>query len=295
MKKLVLAALALVVLGGMASAQALGTESNPIVWAFVPSGEMARVSAGAEAVAKILQAKTGLYFKTTVATEYAGVIEALSTNPPKAQMSSLATFAYILAADRGVTKSALVSVRNGLPYYNGEIIANVSKGIKKLSDLKGKTFARVEPLSTSGWIIPMITLKANGINPEKDMKIVDAGSHDAVVAAVYAGDVDAGACYVDARTRIQQDKPDVMEKIIVLNVSAPIPNDGVQFHPSVPAAIKDKIVNALLDMLKTDEGKAALNTAYQWTGLEKHDDSFYDPFRQVLQAAGMNVTELLKK
>jgi phosphonate transport system substrate-binding protein len=153
----------------------------------------------------------------------------------------------------------------------------------------------VDPLSTSGWIIPMLTMRAAGIVPERDLKIVDAGSHDAAVAAVYNGDVNAGACYVDARTRIEKEHPDVMEKVIVLQVSAPIPNDGVQFSPSVPKEMRDKIVKAILDLVKTDEGKKAINVAYQWTALVEKDDSFYDPFRQVLQAAGVKAEDLLKK
>jgi len=297
-KKLLLVLLALLLAAGLAVAQKkpLGSEENPIVWAFVPSGEMERVSAGAQQVADLLHDRTGLYFKTLVATEYAGVIEALRSDPPSAHMTSLATFAYIMAADMGVAQAALVSVRNNSPFYNGQIIARAGSGITKLADLKGKTFARVDPLSTSGWIIPMLTMKAAGIVPERDLKqIVDAGSHDAVVAAVYNGDVDAGACYVDARTRIEKDKPDVMEKVVVLQVSAPIPNDGVQFHPSLPKDLRDKIVKAILDMAKTEIGKKAINVAYQWTALVPKDDTFYDPFRQVLQAAGVNAADLLKK
>jgi len=272
----------------------LGSEENPIVWAFVPSGEMGRVAAGANSVADLLHAETGLYFDTLVATEYAGVIEAMRADPPSAHMSSLATFAYIMAADMGVAEAALVSVRRGSAFYNGQIIAGADSGVKKLTDFKGKTFARVDPLSTSGWIIPMITLKAAGVDPTRDMKVVDAGSHDAVVAAVYNGEVDGGACFVDARTNIQKEHPDVMDKVVVLQVTVNIPNDGVQFHPSVPAELREKIVAALLKIADTEEGKTALNTAYQWTALERHDDSFYDPFRQVLQAAGIKPEELMQ-
>ncbi len=272
----------------------LGSEENPIIWAFVPSGEMERVAAGAQSVADLLNKKTGLYFDTMVATEYAGVIEALRSDPPAAHMASLATFAYVMAADMGVAEAELVSVRFGNPFYNGQIIARADSGVKKLIDLKGKTFARPDPLSTSGWIIPMITLKAAGVDPERDMKVVDAGSHDAVVAAVYNGEVAGGACYVDARTRIEKDHPDVMEKVAVIEVSVNIPNDGVQFHPSVSEDLRGKIVNALLEIAATEEGKEALNTAYQWTALEAHDDTFYDPFRQVLQAAGINVKDLME-
>ena len=271
----------------------LGSEENPIIWSFVPSGEMERVAAGAQSVADLIFDKTGLYIETNVATEYAGVIEALGSDPPEAHMASLATFSYILAADRGVAEAALVSVRYGSPTYNGQIIVRADSGISSISGLRGKTFARPDPFSTSGWIIPMLTMRASGIDPDTDLReIVDAGSHDSVVAAVYNGDVDAGATYVDARSRIEDDHPDVMEEVVVIEVTEDIPNDGVQFSPSVPPELRDTIVKALLEIAATEEGKAALKTAYQWTALEVHDDTFYDPFRQVLQASGLNIEEL---
>jgi len=271
----------------------LGSEENPIVWSFVPSGEMERVAGGAQAVADLLQAETGLYFETNVATEYAGVIEAMCSDPPKAHMGSLATFSYVLAADKGCAEAELVAVRFGSPTYNGQLIVRADSGITSVADLAGKTFCRPDPLSTSGWIIPMLTMRAAGINTDTDLaEVVDAGSHDAVAAAVYNGDCDAGATYVDARTRIEEDYPDVMEQVVVLAVTEDIPNDGVQYVPSFPRELRDQINNALLKIAETEEGQEALDTAYQWAGLEKHDDTFYDPFRQVLQASGMSVEEL---
>jgi phosphonate transport system substrate-binding protein len=83
-----------------------------------------------------------------------------------------------------------------------------------------------------------------------------------------------------------------MDVIKVIEVSANIPNDGVQYAPSMPRDLRDKINAALLKIAETDEGKAALDTAYQWGGLQQVDDTFYDPFRQVLDAAGVNVQDL---
>lgn len=297
--RLMVAVVLIAVISGFAFAsgtqEPLGSEENPIIWSFVPSGEMERVSAGARQVADMLQDETGYYFDTNVATEYVGVIEALSTDPPSAHMASLATFAYVMAADRGVAEAALVSVRYGSASYNGQFITGKDSGITKVEDFAGRSFARPDPLSTSGWVIPMITMKAAGVDPDNDLsQVVDAGSHDSVVAAVYNGDADAGACYVDARATIEDDNPDVMEKVVVIAVTPDIPNDGVQFHPDIDPEMKAAIVAALLKIAETDEGKEALDTAYQWTALAEHGDEFYDPFRQILQASGINVADLMK-
>lgn len=271
----------------------LGTEDNPIVWSFVPSGDTQEIAAGGKEVADLIFKKTGLVVEASVATEYAGVIEALSSDPPSAHMASLATFAYVVAADRGVAEAELVSVRYGRPFYDGQIIAGADTGIKTIADLAGKTFARPDPLSTSGWIIPSLTMRAAGVAETDLDEIVDAGGHTGVVTAVYNGDVDAGATYVDARSNIQEDHADVMEKVVVIEVSAPIPNDGVQFHPSIPEETREKIITALLEIAADEKDVEALNKAYSWTALERHQDDFYDPFRQVLQAAGVDAASLM--
>lgn len=292
---LVLALLAVgsLLLGACAKEAKLGTEENPIVWAVVPSGETERVVTGFENVADLVYEETGLVIDALVATEYAGVIEAMCSDPAKAQIGSLATFAYVLANEKGCAEAALVSVRYGSAVYNGQIFVRADSGIESLEDLDGKTFCRPDPLSTSGWIIPSITLKAAGVDPDTDLaEIVDAGSHDAAVAGVYNGDCDAGASYVDARGTIEEDYPDVMDVIKVIEISADIPNDGVQFVPGFDEEMKAQIVEALLAIAETEEGKEALDTAYSWGALQQQDDSFYDPFRQVLDAAGISVEDL---
>jgi phosphonate transport system substrate-binding protein len=118
------------------------------------------------------------------------------------------------------------------------------------------------------------------------------GSHDAVVAAVYEGECDAGGTYVDARGVVEDEYPDVMEEVVVVDVSVDVPNDGVQFIPTMDDALKNQIVDAFLVIAETEAGREALDAAYAWDGLEKHGDAFYDPFRQVLQDAVISVEDL---
>jgi phosphonate transport system substrate-binding protein len=287
---LVLGALLLTACG--AATPDLGTEENPITWVFVPSGEMERVTAGAQAVADLLFEETGLVIETFVATDYTAAIEAMCADPAQAQMGSLATFAYITAADRGCAEAELVSVRRGSTSYNGQIIANVDAGISTLADFAGKTFCGVDETSASGWVIPSVMLRAAGLDPDTDLTVTFAGSHDAVATAVYNGECDGGATFVDARTTIEEAFPDVMDRVAVVEVSIAIPNDGVQYVPGLSRELRDQINNGLLAIAQTPEGQEALDTAYQWGGLELHDDTFYDAFRQLLDAAGVSAADL---
>jgi alpha-glucoside transport system substrate-binding protein len=257
----------------------------------VPSGDTEEILKGGEDITALLEAKTGLVFDVNVATSYTAVIEAMCAE--KAHMATLATFSYLLAHEKCGVECALVSVRYGTPYYKGQIIAGADTGIKTLADIAGKTMCWVDATSTSGYIVPRVSLMAAGVDPETDLaQQVEAGSHNNVVLSVYRGDCDAGATFVDARGNIAKDFPDVNEKVIVIAESAEIPNDGLQFIAGFPADLREEIVAAFVEIMGTDEGKAAMKKAYQWSEVIEKDDSFYDGFRATLSAAGVDIAEL---
>lgn len=270
---------------------ALGTPDNPLVMSFVPSGDTQEIIAGGEAIEQMLEEKTGLAIDSNVATSYAAVVEAMGAG--NAHIGWLNTFGYLLAHEKYGVYPILVTVRFGSTSYQGQIIVRADSGIESLEDLKGKVFCWVDPLSTSGYIIPRIELLANGINPDTDFaKTIEAGSHNNVVIAVYNGDCDAGATYADARNAVEDELPDVKEKVVVLATTAEIPNDNVSVIPSLPADMVENIKNALLEIAQTPEGQEALQTVYSIEGLEPADDSFYDEFRAKLDAAGISIEEL---
>ena len=268
----------------------LGSEETPIIWTLVPIGDTETVLLGFQNVADIIYQQTGLVVEPFVSTNYSNVIDIMSTDPPKAHMSSMPTFPYMIASQRGAAKAELVSLRRGSSAYNGQIFVRADSGITSIADLAGKIFCGVDPLSNSGWIIPSITLAAYGVNPDRDLAgVVFAGSHEAAVAAVYQSECDAGSSYIDARLNIKNDFPDVMNAITIIEVTVDIPNDGVQYHPSVPRELRDKINGVLLSIHETQAGAEAMFRAFEWNELVYRDDSFYDPFRQILDAAGVNL------
>ncbi len=269
----------------------LGTAENPVVWVLTPSQDTQGVLAGAEPIAQYVEEKTGIVIKVVIPTDYTAQQEAMCSG--EAQMAALNTFGYVRTHERGCADAAIASVRYGSTSYAGQIITRADSGITSIADLAGKTFCRPDPESTSGWVIPQLSLMAAGLDPATDLaQIIDTGGHDAVVVAVYNGDCDAGATFQDARVLVEDDFPDVKDKVVVIETSAPIPNDNISFRPDFPAEMREKIVNALLTLNDSDEGKTMLKGLFSWQGLEAIDDSFYDGFRQQLDAAGVSIDDL---
>jgi phosphonate transport system substrate-binding protein len=268
------------------------SDDDTIVWGFVPSENSQDVLASAQGLADLVSEKTGYKIETVVTTEFAGLIEAMCNG--QAQMGSLNTFSYVLASSRDCAEVGLISVRNGSTSYRGQIITKADSGIKTIADLKGKTFCRPDPLSTSGWVIPSILMQANGVDPKTDLKeIVDVGGHDAVVENVYNGNCEAGATFDDARGQIEKKYADVREKVVVVEYSAPIPNDTVSFAPDFDEEKRDKIVKALVEIVADKANADMIKKVYNWTALAEAEDEFFDDFREQLDAAGVKIQDLM--
>ncbi|MBA4420131.1 MAG: hypothetical protein C0391_03190 [Anaerolinea sp.] len=289
-----------------------GTADKPCVITFVPSGDTGKITLAGQGIADWLQAETGLIFQIEVGTSFAASIEAMGAE--KAQIGFLNTFSVLLADAKYGIDPALASVRklavNELspdkdlagtmqPYYRGQFITQNDSGITSIADLKGKTFCFVDPNSTSGYIVPNIVLKANGIDAEAgDITVMNAGSHPNVGIAVYKGDCDAGVTFIDIRIDAAADLvstyPDIMEKVVVFYDTDPIPNDGIQFVPNFDPALREQIVAAFLKLSEDEAGKALLKSLYNINGLVAIDPNFYDGFTQILKDAGVDPASLVK-
>lgn len=282
------------------SAGQLGAPDKPIVITLVPSGDVPTITKAGTDIADCLGKLTGLTYNIEVGTNFAASIEAMGAG--KAPFGFLNTFSAILAKEKYGVTPLLVSLRNykGKPenFYQGQFIASKASGIKTIADLKDKTFCFVDPNSTSGYIIPRIVLKANGIDPDKDLKATqNAGSHDNVAIAVYKGDCDAGSTFVDVRTDsnpIKENYPDMVEKVDVFYITDNIPNDGLQVAKDVDPAITDATVKGLLFISGDPGGKTVLRRLYSYLGLVKVEPTFYDDFEALLEKAGVKASDLVQ-
>jgi len=283
-----------------AAAGSLGSADKPIVMAFIPSGDVPTITKAGTTIADCLSKLTGLNYKIEVGTSFGASIEAMGAN--RAQIGFLNTFSVLLAQAKYGVVPVLVSLRTYKGklenYYQGQFIANKKANIKTIADLKGKTFCYVEPNSTSGYIIPQIVLKANGIDIDKDFKATqNAGSHDNVAIAVYKGDCDAGSTFVDVRTDsdpIKKSYPDILDKVDAFFITDNIPNDGMQVTKDLPANLRDATVKGMMFISNDAGGKVMLRSLYSYNAMAEIKPDFYDAFNALLKKAGVDAASMVK-
>ena len=271
------------------NAQSLGSAENPLRMMFVPSGDAQMILKGGEEIAQLLQKTTGLHFKTSVATSYAAVIEAMGAG--KVDVGWLATFSYVLAHDKYGVELLLVVQRFGSPFYRGQIMVRADSGIQDLAGLKGKRFAFVDPASTSGHLYPKTLLLSKGVDPEHFFKkSVFAGSHNAVVLSIYKGEVDGGAAYDGSRSTVAKIFPDVFDKVKVIAYTKEIPNDTVSVRKKLPEDLKLIIRDGLKQISRSPEGSKVLKKLYGISGFTDLDGLF-DPVREAGRLLNLNLSD----
>jgi phosphonate transport system substrate-binding protein len=97
----------------------------------------------------------------------------------------------------------------------------------------------------------------------------------------------------DARRGLREEAPDVIQKVRILFLSDPIPNDLMAFGPEFPADLRADIVQAMKDYAANDpDGFAAAFEAYSWDDVADTTDAEFDSIRALLTALGYDLEDL---
>jgi phosphonate transport system substrate-binding protein len=267
---------------------------------FVPAEDAQQVMQNAQPIVDILQKQLGMEIQPFVAADYTGVVEALRVN--KLDVAFLTPASYVLARNEANVKVVLKSERKGIASYYAAIITRADSGIQRLEDLRGKTFAFGDALSTTGNIFPRKMFKERGIDPVRDFKqILYSGGHDATVLAVLNGKVDAGATYANspdsddtAWMRYLKDPKDV-KKIRAIAFSEPIPADNLVINGNLDEAIAKKVEEIFLQLSRDPKGKQMMRDLYQIDGFVPATDRDYDSVRQAFDIAGIPLKASLQR
>jgi phosphonate transport system substrate-binding protein len=187
---------------------------------------------------------TGLKVEFTPVTDYPASVEGLITN--KLDMVWFGGFTFVQANVR--SKGQVVPlVQRDVDEKFRSVFITTDKSINKLEDLKGKTLSFGSESSTSGHLMPRSYLLAAKINPDTDLKrVAYSGAHDATVAAVAGGKVDAGALNISVWEKLVDAKKVDPAVVRVFYTTPGYYDYNWSVRADMNPALKKKITDAFL-------------------------------------------------
>ena len=205
-----------------------------------------------------LEKKTGLKVEFTPVTDYAASVEALINK--KVDMVWFGGFTFVQAKDRSKNQVTPLVQRAEDEKFRSVFITT-NKDINKLEDLKGRTLSFGSESSTSGHLMPRSYLLAAKIDPDADLKrIAFSGAHDATVAAVAGGKVDAGALNISVWEKLVAEKKVDPAVVRVFYTTPGYYDYNWSVRTDMSADLKKKLTDAFLALdPKNPQDKAIMD------------------------------------
>lgn len=263
-------------------------ETQVVRVGLIPSEDSRAMLESSKQLLEALEKNLGMKVQGFVAADYNGVIEAMRSN--HVEVAYLGPFSYVLGTTVANIEAFATAetAKSGRTFYRSQIITRNDSGIKDLKDLKGRTFAFVDPSSTSGHLFPKAGLIKQGIDPDKFFgRVLFTGSHDANALAVANKRVDAATIADRILDAAVQKNLVKRAEIHVVWSSDPIPESPTCWRKNLPDDLKAKIKTAFLnikDITWADQGK--LNRFVET------NDAAYDVIRDTAKALNLDLKKM---
>jgi phosphonate transport system substrate-binding protein len=247
-----------------------------------------------EKIGKMIGDKVGCNVEVFVATGYNAEIEAMRNG--KLELAEFGPLGYVLAhrVAKAEAVGAFGSVDNKPVGYWASIVTYPSSGIKTVAEIRGHSFAFSDAASTSGHLFPAYGLRKAGLDPEKDIKAIYAGSHTASFEAIYNHKVDAGELNSEQVESATQRGHYKDGDFVFLWKSDPIPTDPFAVRGDLPEAFKKRLVDAVqhLDLMSLDPADRKILVGAGITQVVPQTDQPYDLIRDLVKTLNIDLEKL---
>lgn len=256
--------------------------------ALTPSRDPTALQEAGDAFARTLTQLSGVPIKAYVASDYAGVVEALRSR--RVDLAFVHPVGYVLANREAGCQILVRDVWQGRVAYTARFFVRKASGIERLEDLRGKTIAFVDPASSSGYIYPMVLLVRRGLVRDRDPKTffkdaLFAGTHEAALHSVVHGRVDAAASF-DKAPDLHLRDPALIAQLTWVAETPEIPEAGICARPGLPPEPLARVRRALL-AIKPPEHAGLLKQLYEIDGFVEASDQDYQPVREAVDLMGL--------
>ena len=233
-----------------------------------------------------LEKETGLKVQFTPVSDYAAVVEGLAAK--KIDLAWLGGFTFVQAKLRTGGEAMPIVQRAEDEVFTSKFIVPADSPVKSLSELKGKTFAFGSPSSTSGHLMPRFFLLKDGIDPDKDFKnIAFSGAHDATVAFVASGKVDAGVLNASVMDKLVEKGDANAKRVKVIAMTPPYFDYNWTVRPGLDPALREKISQAFLKLDRANPAQRELMDLQRASKYVPTTAANYDGIERAARSAGL--------
>lgn len=224
------------------------------------------------------------------AADYDGVIQGLLGGTLDYAELGASGYAKVFLADPKAVEPILTTVQtDGSTGYHSVMVARKDSGMTKLEDMKGKKLGFADPDSTSGFLVPSVTLP-DAVGAPIDEFFAETGfggGHENLVLEVVKGNFDAGTTwssgvgdfddgYTSGNLRKMVDKGILdMSDLVPLWKSPLIPNGPIVVRSTLDSAIKDEFKAMMLALPEADAECFAAIQGGTYNGFTEVDADFY--------------------
>jgi len=206
--------------------------------------------------------KLGVELELFLASEYAGVIQAIGAKQLEVMDMGASGYAAAWLETKGAVEPLVVPTNpDGTIGYYSVAFVRADSPYKTLKDLKGKIWAWAEPNSSSGYLFPLVGLRKMGIEPEKFFgKVVFSGGHEQNIVGVLDKAYDGAVTWTNDVEKHTRGGLHMMlsrgvlkkEDIRIIWVSDLIPNPVIAVRSELPKEMKAELKAMFLGMHKDD-------------------------------------------
>ncbi len=226
------------------------------------------------------------------AADYDGVIQGLLGGTLDYAELGASGYAKIYLSNPTAVEPILTTVQtDGAKGYYSIMVARKDAGIKTVADLKGKKLGYADPDSTSGYLVPLVTLP-EALGAPVDQVVASTGfggGHENLVLEVLKGTFDAGTTfgsgvgdfkdgYTSGNLRKMVDKGILnMDDLVEVWKSPLIPNGPLVVRTSMNDDMKAKFKQFMMDLPTSDPACFSAVQGGDFKGFTEVNVDFYKP------------------
>jgi phosphonate transport system substrate-binding protein len=215
-----------------------------------------------------------------VADSYADAIDRLERG--EFDLVELSPMVYVEASKRLQLKCLVQTIADGSVTASGYIFVRDDSPRRTIEDLRGASFAFVDPMSTSGSVLPKKVLRDRGLDWKKDFARTEyLGNHEAVLLAVLEGRVDAGATYQGSFGALRRTRGVDPLTFRVIAKTPRTPRDVFCVRPGLSSEITDALTASLVSITGRDRLGREILSPLNLNGFHPADDRAYDALREI--------------